>query len=203
VWQDTYLDSRNTVDRQAEHFFQLYPHSRHHTALAGQTPHEVHHRSPPRRLAPAYQLPEHKLPLREGQIHFMRAVRLDGTISVLNADWPVPDTLPHTGVWATLKLCGTGATLSVYDAAPDHLERICLVSYPFPLSETVQPYEPPDSTLLCPQSDVPKASSQDQQTGQTIPVSTLLFRLTHILANRLERLPWGALNRTVHWARER
>lgn len=202
VWQDTYLDSRNTVDRQAGHFFQLYHHSRHHTALNGQTPHEVHHRIPPRRLAPAYRLPEHKLPLREGQVHFMRAVRLDGTISVLNADWPVPDTLPHTGVWATLKLCCTGATLSVYDAAPDHPERICLASYPFPLSETVQPYEPLGSTLMCPQSDVPKASSQDQQAGKPIPASTLLFRLTHTMVNRVESLPLAVLNRTVHLAHE-
>jgi transposase InsO family protein len=198
VWEDTYLDSRNTVDQQADHFFQLYRHSRHHTALNEQTPYEVHHRIPPRRLDPAFRLPEHKLPLREGRVHFMRAVRLDGTISVLNADWPVLDILPHTGVWATLELRCTGATLSIYDAAPDQPQRTCLTSYPFPLSEPVQPYQPADSTVISCQSDELKPSSQGEPAGEPISAPTLLFGLTHPMLNRVESLPLAALHRTLY-----
>ena len=147
VWEDTYLDSRDTVQTQADHFFGLYRHSRHHTALNEQTPHEVHHRTTPHLLAPDFHLPAQKLALREGRIHFMRRVRADGTISALNVDWIVPDAIPDTGVWVTLEFQCTGATLSVYDTAPDSSERICLVYYPFPLSEEVLPNHQQDYTV--------------------------------------------------------
>ena len=72
-------------------------------------------------------------------MHFIRRVQPDGTIAVLNVNWPVPHADPLKGVWATLELTPTGATLAVYDAAPDVAERICLVTHPFPLQEAVQP----------------------------------------------------------------
>ena len=144
VWQDTYLDNRDTVQRQADHFLSLYRQSQHHSALNEQAPHEVHHQATPHLLADDFILPELKLPLREGCIHFIRRVEADQTISVLNVDWPVPEAKPDTGVWATLEFRCSGVTLSVYDAAPDSSQRTCLITYPFPLSEKVYPAPRPD-----------------------------------------------------------
>jgi transposase InsO family protein len=172
VWEDTYLDSRDTVQKQADHFFTLYRQSRHHTALDEQTPHEVHHQTTPHRLAPDFHLPEQKLPLREGRIHFIRRVRADRTISVLNVDWLVPDAIPDTGVWATIEFHRTGATLSVYDTAPDSSERTCLVSYPFPLSEEVQPSPRQDCAVGAESPVVPQDSVKEDAT--VMPVLALL-----------------------------
>jgi hypothetical protein len=39
----------------------------------------------------------------------------------------------------TIELRSTGATLSIYDAAPDVRTRRCLVTYPFPVKEPILP----------------------------------------------------------------
>lgn len=139
VWKDTDLDNRSGVQAQAEPFFSDYRHSRHHSALRGASPAEVHLRITPRKLSSDFQLPSHKLSLTEGRIHFMRRVNPDHTVSVLNLTWSVPDAKPDQGVWVTLELNTSGATLRIYDAAPDALQRTCLVEHPFPLKEAVQP----------------------------------------------------------------
>lgn len=69
----------------------------------------------------------------------MRPVNAEKTISVLNLTWAVPKAEPDQGVWATLESGTDGATLRVYDQAPDALERRCLAEHPFPLKEEVQP----------------------------------------------------------------
>lgn len=139
VWEDTNLDNRSEVQAQAEPFFSDYRHSRHHSALRGASPAEVHQRITPRQLPPDFQLPTHKLPLTEGRIHFMRRVNPDNTVSVLNLTWSAPDAKPDQGVWVTLELNTSGATLRIYDAAPGALQCTCLVEHPFPLKEAVQP----------------------------------------------------------------
>jgi transposase InsO family protein len=141
VWEDTDLGNCLGVQAQAESFFSDYRHSRHHSALRGASPVEVHYQVPPRQLAPNFRLPTQKLPLTEGRVHFMRRVNPDNTISLLNLTWSVPDAKPNQGVWGTLELNTSGATLRVYDAAPDAPERICLVEHPFPLKEPVQPLQ--------------------------------------------------------------
>jgi hypothetical protein len=139
VWQDTYLHNLEAVQQQAEHFFELYRHSLHHSALPDKSPHELHHATPPNRLDPTFTLAEQKLPLREGRIHFIRRVEAEGTVSVLNVNWSVPQPDPDKGVWVTIEFQPAGATLSIYDAAPDVRDRTCLATYPFPLSEPVLP----------------------------------------------------------------
>jgi hypothetical protein len=170
VWEDIYLDSRDTVQEQADHFFTLYRHSRHHTALDEQTPHEVHHQTTPLLLAPDFRLSAKKLSLREGRIHFMRRVGADGTISVLNVDWLVPDATPDTGVWTTIEFQCTGTTLSVYDTAPDSSQRTCLASYPFPLSEEVQPYRQHDRATGAECTVAPQDSVKEDATVMPVPV---------------------------------
>jgi len=155
VWEGTYLRDVPAVRQQGNGFFARYRQSRHHVALHEQTPQEVHEATPPHRLRAGFTIPAKRLPLHEGRVHFIRRVQADGTISVLNVSWAVPKADPLKGVWATLEFTACGATLAIYDAAPDAAERICLAIYPFPLAEEV----------LSHQSQV-----DAQQTEQAAPV---------------------------------
>src|SRR5574341_2084890 len=94
------------------------------------TPAECHFQTPPRLLAADFQRPA-RLPLTEGRAHFMRLVSPHQSISLLNLDWYVPRADPGQGVWATLSFTRRGATLRVYDAAPDAKHRSCLACHPF------------------------------------------------------------------------
>ncbi len=76
-----------------------------------------------------------KLPLYEGRIHFLRRVSDDGKVRVLNVDWEISEFDVLKGVWVTIDFQVTGATLSIFDEAPDVSGRRCLDSYPFPLKE--------------------------------------------------------------------
>jgi transposase InsO family protein len=138
VWDDTYLADLAAVKQQAEHFFPLYCASGHHAALNGRTPQEVHGQ-PAYRLPPDFTLSPERLPLYEGRVHFIRQVLADHTISVLNVSWAVPSPEPLKGVWVTIELRTAGATLSIYDAAPDVRTRRCLAIYPFPVKEPILP----------------------------------------------------------------
>lgn len=166
VWQDTYLADLAAIQTEADRFFANYRQSRHHTALAERTPHEVQYATAPRQLPATFKLPPARLPLRTGRVHFIRRVQSDGTISVLNVNWPVPQADPLTGVWGTLELTLAGATLAVYNAAPDVADRTCLVSCPFPLQEPVQPDQPPaDATNAGP----PAAALPQPATPPRLP----------------------------------
>ncbi len=134
VWEDTYLGSISEVPAQGQHFFALYrprPHSRLHE----HTPETVH-QSPtrlPLDLAPATKKP----PLYAGQVHFIRKVLADNTISVLNVNWALPNAKPDQGVWATLSITTFGANLIIFDEAPDAPIRKCWAIHHFKLSEPV------------------------------------------------------------------
>jgi transposase InsO family protein len=134
VWEDTYLDSIPEVQNQAQRFFSLYR-QRPHSRLNEQTPGAVHHN--PTRLANGLQPTPKQRPLYEGQVHFMRKVSTDKTISVLNVPWSVPTANPDQGVWASLVIKTSGAKLIIFDAAPDAPARKRLAAYPFQLSEPV------------------------------------------------------------------
>lgn len=137
VWEDTYLDKIPGVQNQADYFFTLYR-QRPHPRLKGQTPLAVHQQPAP--LSQGLRPASKKRPLCEGQVHFMRKVLDDKTISVLNVSWPVPKAKPTQGVWATLQIKKTGANLLIFDQAPDVSGRKLLASHPFELSEPVLPH---------------------------------------------------------------
>ena len=137
VWEDTYLDKIPGVQNQADYFFTLYR-QRPHPRLKGQTPLVVHQQ--PARLPQGLSPASKKRPLYEGQVHFMRKVLDDKTISVLNVSWPVPKATPNQGVWATLQIKKSGANLLIFDQAPDVSSRKLLASHPFELSEPVFPH---------------------------------------------------------------
>lgn len=143
VWQATYLADKQAVQTKANRFFQRYRHSRHHSALHGDSPHERHQQIPTRKLHSDFVTPTTKLPLHEGRVHFIRRVLADKTVSVLNVSWNVPQADVDQGVWVTLTLTPHGATLNIYDAAPDAKSRRCLATHPFPLTEPVIPKPKP------------------------------------------------------------
>jgi transposase InsO family protein len=141
VWEDTYLSDLAAVNQRGASFFALYRQRKDHSQLDGQTPTTVHHQQQPEKLDADFQMSPQKLPLREGCIHFMRRVTLERTVRVLNANWTVPQCDPTKGVWVTVAFKPKGATLSIYDEAPDVKDRHCLATYAFPLKEPVLPKE--------------------------------------------------------------
>lgn len=180
VFQNTYLADVQAVQAQADPFFALYRHSEHHSALNGQTPALVHQQpTAPRLLEASFSPPEAKLPVYAGRLHFIRRVQPNGSVSVLNVDWQVPDPEPHQGVWVTLELSPEEASLSIYDAAPDSPTRNCLATYPFPLKEPVlsrpqtltadDDLEPPADPIPSPSDDPTDASAGSLTFWQWLP----------------------------------
>ncbi|MCB0154005.1 MAG: DDE-type integrase/transposase/recombinase [Anaerolineae bacterium] len=138
IWDKLDLPDLSAVQQHSPDFFETYRHSEHILALAGRCPAQVHSEQPYQSLPSDYQLPK-QVPLTAGKVHFMRLVKPDHKISVLNLEWNVPQAQPGQGVWATLELSPPGAKLRVYDTAPDAARRTCLAEHPFPLNEPVQP----------------------------------------------------------------
>lgn len=145
VWRPCVFTTLEQVDPQSQRFMAAYRQRRDHTALEGRSPAECHFQTSPRWLTADFQLPA-RLPLTEGHVHFMRLVSQHHTISLLNLDWNVPRAHPQQGVWATLAFSRRGATLRVFDAAPDARHRACLARFPFPVREPILPL-PPDSQV--------------------------------------------------------
>lgn len=157
VWEDTYLANALAVQRQADHFFTLYRHSRHHASLNEHSPDEIHRCVAQNFLAIDFQLPAEKLPLYAGRVHFMRRIDPDQTVSVLNVQWAIPEQASLQAVWITLDLQPEGARLLIYDQAPDDEERKLLTAYPFPILEPIFARNathldgsPPDQFMIAP-----------------------------------------------------
>jgi len=139
VWDKTHLEDLSAVQHHSQAFYRAYRQSGHHSALNGQCPAQVHAQHVCHNLPPDFKRTKGKLALTEGQVHFIRKVTAQHTVSILNLKWAVPKADPDQGVWATLKFSTSGATLRVFDAAPDAEPRICLAEHAFPLAEPVQP----------------------------------------------------------------
>lgn len=71
--------------------------------LSGATPHQAQRREPQRRLTATQrrQLPD-PLPITAGRIHFIRKVKPDGTIAILNETWKVSKRLAGKYIWTTI-----------------------------------------------------------------------------------------------------
>jgi transposase len=141
VWDKRHLPDFETVQQLAPSFFDLYRQSRHHSALDGHSPIELHKALPAQHFPDDFQFPK-RLPLTAGRVHFIRPVNENRKIKVLNLEWDVPRAKPNQGVWTTLEITLRGARLYVYNAAPDARRRTRLASHSFPLKEPVQPLQP-------------------------------------------------------------
>jgi transposase len=141
VWDKIELPDFPAVQQHSPAFFEAYRHSEHHSALKGQCPAQLHPavvHSP----LPAEIHASDRLPLTAGQVHFIRRVDQDHQVMILNLHWDVPAAKPDQGVWATLQLAKHGASLRIYDQAPDAKSRSCLVEHVFSLKEEVVPLSP-------------------------------------------------------------
>jgi len=137
VWEDTYLDNLDEILEQSQHFFRLYRQREDHSRLNEQSPEAIHSQNPVQKLASDFTRSEKRRPLKEGRVHFMRRVSAEGKVRVLNDEWSVPNPDPEKGVWVTIEFLTTGATLRIFDKAPDNSDRRCLASYPVPVKEPI------------------------------------------------------------------
>jgi hypothetical protein len=138
VWKKVLLGNLADVRQRSRLFFPDYRHSHHHSALGGKSPQQVHSQTPVRKLPAGFSILK-KLPITEGQVHFMRAVSKERQVLILNKIWDVKLAEQDQGVWATLFLTPKGARLRIYDAVPNAQNRRCLAEHPFPLKEPVVP----------------------------------------------------------------
>ena len=100
-------------------------------------------------------------------MHFIRRVTGNGSVHVLNVDWSAP-AAADTGVWVTLHLEPDSAWLRIYDLAPDHPERRCLISHPFPLTESVQTDAPTEQdTTSISANPAPKVDITNTHSAET------------------------------------
>jgi transposase InsO family protein len=198
VWQDTYLEDLTAVNQQGQSFFALYQQREDHSQLNDQSSASLHHQQQPEKLTDDFQLSAQKLPLREGRIHFMRRVEPEGTVRVLNANWTVPQFDLTKGVWVTIEFKTTGATLSIFDEAPDVTHRRCLASFPFPLKEFVLPATA--NEFVCEQLD-----EQQWADSQTVLSPPTLSQPTSSLQHLIdvgEDLMLASISRTARFVRD-
>jgi len=140
VWKKALLGNLADVRQRSALFFPNYRNSHHHSALGGKSPQQIHAQTPIRKLPAGFSIPK-KLPITEGQVHFMRAVTEQRQVLILNKIWDVTLAEQNQGVWATLSLTPKAAKLRIYDAAPDAPKRRCLAEHPFLLNEPVAPLQ--------------------------------------------------------------
>ena len=141
VWKKEHLEDLADVHKRSALFYPSYRNSHHHSALGGHSPLEIHRAVPARKLPLGFS-PPNPLPITAGQVHFLRAVDDKYNVLILNKVWSAGLGQPGQGVWATLSLKLGGASLRIYDAAPDAQKRRCLAEHPFPLKEPVLPLLP-------------------------------------------------------------
>jgi hypothetical protein len=140
VWKKATLTNLADVRQRSALFCPNYRNSHHHSALGGNSPQQIHAQSSARQLPSGFSIPK-KLPITEGQVHFMRPITKECQVLILNKTWNVPLAEADQGVWATLFLTPYSAKLRIYDDAPDAPKRHCLAEHPFPLSEPVVPLQ--------------------------------------------------------------
>ena len=138
VWKKALLGNLADVRQRSGLFFSNYRISCHHSALGGKSPQQTQAQAPVRKLPAESSIPK-KLPITEGQVHFMRAVSKERQVLILNKTWDVKLAEQDHGVWATLFLTPKGAKLRIYDTAPDASNRRCLAEHTFPLKQPVVP----------------------------------------------------------------
>jgi len=102
-WERQRFASFARVRRASPRFVQWYMTDHAPPVLAGLTPTQAQRTEPKRRLTATQiaHLPD-PLPITAGRIHFIRKVKPDGTISVLNETWKVSKRLAGKYVWATI-----------------------------------------------------------------------------------------------------
>lgn len=102
-WERRRFVSVGGVRRASPAFVDWYMNDYAPPLLGDRTPQQAQRREPKRRLTltQVARLPQ-RLPITAGRIHFIRRVKPDGTIVVLNETWKVSHRLAGKYVWATI-----------------------------------------------------------------------------------------------------
>jgi transposase len=102
-WERQRFASFGRVVRASPAFVHWYMTDYAPPLLAGLTPQQAQRGEPKHHLTASQiaQLPD-PLPITAGRIHFVRKVKPDGSVSILNETWPVSKRLAGKYVWATI-----------------------------------------------------------------------------------------------------
>lgn len=136
VWNRTRFRTFARVERTRPKFLQWYLMDYYPPALAGQTPQQAHRTQVRHCLTKrqAAALPA-DLPITAGQIHFLRQVAPNGTISLLNETWRVGRRRCDQYIWATIDT--RQQHLDLWYQGSAHTEWQLVKSYPYPIAEPV------------------------------------------------------------------
>jgi putative transposase len=140
-WERQHFASFARVCRASPSFVQWYMMDYAPPGLAGLTPTQAQRTDTKRRLTATQiaHLPE-ALPITAGRIHFIRKVKPDGTISVLNETWKVSKRLAGKYVWATILTHCRRLDIWYQRSARHDWQR--LKTYAYDIPETVARLKP-------------------------------------------------------------
>jgi transposase len=135
-WERQRFASLTRVRRASPLFVQWYMTDYAPPLLAGLTPTQAQRTEPKHHLTATQiaHLPQ-ALPITAGRIHFIRKVKPDGTISVLNETWKVSKRLAGKYVWATI-ITHCRRLEIWYQRSAQHVWRL-LKTYAYDIPETV------------------------------------------------------------------
>ena len=94
---------------------------------------------PHRKLPEDFEIGVHKLPITEGKVHFIRQVKEDGAISVLNEDFEVDKSLAYEYAWATIDT--KQEQLMIYYRGKNEEEAGLIKIYEYKIDENVKRFE--------------------------------------------------------------
>jgi len=94
---------------------------------------------PHRKLAKDFEIGANNLPITEGKVHFIRQVKGDGTISVLNEDFDVGESLVNEYVWATIDT--KQGQLMIYYRGVDEEKAEVIKIYKYDVGESIEKFK--------------------------------------------------------------
>lgn len=140
-WKRHRFASLRHVERTSPKFIRWYLTDYAPPLLGDLTPQQAQRREPKHRLTAAQMahLPN-PLPITAGRIHFIRQVKPDGTISLLNETWKVSKRLAGKYVWATL--ITHRRRLEIWYQRSAQYDWCLRKTYQYDISETVARLKP-------------------------------------------------------------
>jgi hypothetical protein len=92
-----------------------------------------------RKLPEDFEIDANNLPITEGKVHFIRQVKENGTISVLNEDFDADKSLAYEYVWATIDT--KQEQLRIYYREKNEAEAGLIKIYTYNIGENVKRFE--------------------------------------------------------------
>lgn len=89
----TKYESLDELRKAAEHYDDVHNHTHHYSTQNGMTPHKAYQRFqyPLCPLELSFKMPDEKIPLENGEIHFIRFVRSNLKFNIFGLSFPMPE----------------------------------------------------------------------------------------------------------------